>query len=87
MNKESLLESIVKLVKYEHQQGIRELIEREVELYASGIDSRALNFLEDLNFFVRMRGPDFMYSRGIAGSLQVSEDIFELAYAVKQKMP
>jgi len=87
VNQEALLEGIVALVRDEHRQGIRELIGRETERYAEGNASRALHFLEDLNFFVRMRGPDFIYSRGIAGSLRVSEEIFELAYAVKQKMP
>ena len=47
-------------------------------------ETGALRFLQDLDIFVNMRGPEFMYSRGIAETLRVGEDIFELAYVMKQ---
>ncbi|MBF0480717.1 MAG: hypothetical protein HQK81_07565 [Desulfovibrionaceae bacterium] len=87
MDQETALHDIVALVRGEHRQAVRELIEREIARLAAGDGPRALRFLEDLDFFVRMRGPDFIYSRGVAGSLRVSEDVFELAYAVRRKMP
>lgn len=43
-----------------------------------------LRFLQDLDIFLSMAGPAFMYSRGIAETLRVGEEIFELAYAIRQ---
>ncbi|WP_419784885.1 hypothetical protein [Pseudodesulfovibrio sp.] len=48
--------------------------------------STGQRFLQDLDIFMNMRGPDFIYSRGIAESLRVGEDIFELAYVLKRAM-
>jgi len=49
-------------------------------------EARALRFLQDLDIFVSWRGADFMYSRGIAETLRVGEDIWELAYQFKHAM-
>jgi len=49
-------------------------------------EARALRFLKDLDIFVNWRGADFMYSRGIAETLRVGEDIWELAYQFKHAM-
>lgn len=83
MNQETLLDKLAGLVPLEHRAGIRDRIERETRRHAAGDASRARCFLEDLEFMVRMGGPDFMYTRGVAASLHVNEELFELAYAVR----
>ena len=45
-----------------------------------------MRYLKDLDIFVSWRGADFMYSRGIAETLRVGEDIWELAYQFKKAM-
>ena len=86
MSQKTLLENLLGLVPAQRRQEIRTRIEREMARHAAGDDLRALRFLEDLDALARMRGPDFMYARGIAGSLRVNEEIFELAYAVQREM-
>jgi len=49
-------------------------------------EALSLRFLKDLDIFVNWRGADFMYSRGIAETLRVGEDIWELAYQFKKAM-
>jgi hypothetical protein len=49
-------------------------------------DARIMRYLQDLDIFVHVSGPQFMYSRGIAETLRVGEDIFELAYDMKKAM-
>ena len=86
MSHATLLENILELVPAERRQELRTRIEREMARQAVDVPGAA-RFLEDLYALANLRGPDFMYARGIAGSLRVSEEIFELAYALKQEMP
>lgn len=51
---------------------------------AGGDETAALTFLDDLGKLAQWRGAEFMYARGIAESLRVGEEIFELAYAIKR---
>ncbi|MBG0776381.1 MAG: hypothetical protein H0S85_08075 [Desulfovibrionaceae bacterium] len=44
---------------------------------------KALRFLQDLDIYVNMPGPDFIYSLGVSGCLRVGEDIFYLANDLK----
>ena len=62
------------------------LHEEERPVLRKRIEDRSLRYLQDLDIFLHMRGAEFMYSRGIAETLRVGEEIFELAYAMKRAM-
>ena len=93
---EALLTKMVGMLREKDQPALRRRIEDAVAEHARGrmvqagspaeAEAVALRFLQDLDIFVNMRGPDFIYSRGIAESLRVGEDIFELAYVLKHAL-
>lgn len=86
---ETLLTRLVGMLRHEERPALRKRIESAVaeQCGAEGQNGPiALRFLQDLDIFVNMRGPDFMYSRGIAETLRVGEDIFELAYVMKRAL-
>jgi hypothetical protein len=81
-----LLKQLLELLPEKTRPDFQKRIEETLNKQMKGDDQdhdRALRYLKDLDIFVHMRGPDFMYSRGIAETLRVGEDIFELAYAMK----
>jgi hypothetical protein len=82
----TLLDKLVGLLPEAHRAGMRGRILCEMEEQAAGDEARALRFLKDLDIFVHLRGPDFIYARGIAETLRVGEDIFELAYDMKKRL-
>ncbi|NMC49608.1 MAG: hypothetical protein GYA47_09325 [Desulfovibrio sp.] len=86
---EALLTRLVDLLREDERPALRERIETAMAEY-TGKDGEngpeALRFLQDLDIFVNMPGPDFMYSRGIAETLRVGEEIFELAYFMKRAL-
>jgi len=94
MEREALLEKLMDMLREDQRPLLRQKIEDAVaeQLKADGItgetesEARALRFLQDLDIFASWRGADFMYSRGIAETLRVGEDIFELAYIFKRAM-
>lgn len=87
---ETLLTQMVDLAHENARPELRSRIEAALAEqsgeYGTG-GTRAQRFLEDLNIYVHMSGKEFMYTRGIAETLRVGEDIFELAYALKRAMP
>lgn len=86
---EMIVSKLVNQVREDQRTVMRRRIEDAVieQAGAAGPDSPAAHrFLMDLDIFVNMRGPEFIYSRGIAESLRVGEDIFELAYVLKKAM-
>ncbi|EGB13402.1 hypothetical protein DND132_0184 [Pseudodesulfovibrio mercurii] len=86
---EMIVSKLVDQVREDQRPVMRRRIEEAVieQAGAEGPDSpTAHRFLKDLDIFVNMRGPEFIYSRGIAESLRVGEDIFELAYVIKKAM-
>lgn len=78
----TILARLVDLLREEARPALRTRITAALPAQ----DTEALRFLQDLDIFVNMPGPDFIYSRGIAETLRVGEDIFELAYVMKQAM-
>lgn len=86
---EVIMSKVVDMVREDRRPAVRRRIEDALaeQVGVEGPDGpTALRFLKDLDIFVNMRGPDFIYSRGIAESLRVGEDIFELAYVIKHAM-
>jgi hypothetical protein len=86
---EQIVSKLVDRVRTDRQAALRKRIEDAVveQAGAEGPEGpTAHRFLLDLDLFVNMRGPEFIYSRGIAESLRVGEDIFELAYVLKKAM-
>ncbi len=86
---ESLLASMLDLLREEERPALRQRIMKALSEHSQGQDrdeSQALRFLQDLDIFVHWRGADFMYARGIAETLRVGEDMFELAYAMKRAL-
>jgi hypothetical protein len=84
-----IVSRLVDRVRADQQEVLRKRIEEAVveQAGAAGPESPAAHrFLMDLDIFVNMHGPEFIYSRGIAESLRVGEDIFELAYVLKKAM-
>lgn len=89
MENDALLNKLMDLVREDKRTGLRERIANTLNLIrGSGADGehQAARFLQDLDVYVHLSGPQFMYSRGIAETLRVGEDIFELAYAVKKAL-
>jgi len=85
---ETILTKMVDMLREEDRPVLRQRIEAAAaEAGDGGRDvPGALRFLKDLDIYVNMRGADFIYTRGIAESLRVGEDIFELAYAMKHAL-
>lgn len=86
---EALLEKMLNRLHESERPAIRKRIEAAVARHANkdGREhARILRYLEDLDIYLNMRGADFMYTRGIAESLRVGEEIFDLAYAMKRAM-
>lgn len=86
---EALLNGILVRVAEQERDRIRERIDEALAVQARGDGKdpeRFLRYLQDLEILLDMRGPEFIYSRGIAESLRVGEDIFELAYAIHHAM-
>lgn len=87
MEVESLLARMLGLLREEERPALHQRILAAMADHArgqEGDEAQALRFLQDLDILVHWRGADFMYSRGIAETLRVGEDIFELAYAMKR---
>lgn len=78
----ALMERVLAGISGAEREGFR----RRVEAALAEEDSASgeLRYLKDLDIFLSMAGPAFMYSRGIAETLRVGEAIFELAYALRQ---
>jgi hypothetical protein len=87
---ETLLAQLVDMAHEDARPALRRRIEAALGEqrgeYGKG-ETMAQRFLKDLNIYVNMPGKEFMYTRGIAETLRVGEDIFELAYAMKRAMP
>lgn len=89
MDIESLLDRLLTLLREEERPALRQRILTALADHAGGRDgneAEVLRFLQDLDIFVHWRGADFMYARGIAETLRVGEDMFELAYAMKRAL-
>jgi hypothetical protein len=89
MEHETLLTKITDMLREEDRPALRKHIEDILTRNAKGDGkdaARSLRYLQDLDIFLHMRGADFMYARGIAETLRVGEEIFELAYVMKRAM-
>lgn len=82
MERETLLSRIVDSLREDERPALRERI--RAALAEQDNDAGELRFLKDLDIFMSLPGPAFMYSRGIAETLRVGEDIFELAYVLRR---
>lgn len=85
MEREALLNRIVDSLREDARPALRARIEAALAEQDSGAGE--LRFLKDLDIFMSLPGPAFMYSRGIAETLRVGEDIFELAYVLRRARP
>lgn len=83
---EAILERLMNRLHADARPALRPRIEAAMAEHETEDGRDALRFLQDLDIFVNMPGPDFIYSRGIAETLRVGEEIFELAYVMKQAM-
>ena len=89
MEHEALLTKMTNMLREEERPTLRKRIEDTLARNSKGDGrdgARSLRYLQDLDIFLHMRGAEFMYSRGIAETLRVGEEIFELAYAMKRAM-
>lgn len=89
MEHEALLKGILVRVAGKERDRIRKRIDETLAGQARGDGKdpeRFLRYLQDLDILLNMRGPEFIYSRGIAENLRVGEDIFELAYVIHHAM-
>uniref|UniRef100_A0A7C4RUL6 Uncharacterized protein n=1 Tax=Desulfatirhabdium butyrativorans TaxID=340467 RepID=A0A7C4RUL6_9BACT len=89
MEHEALLNDILARVAEKERDRIRKRIDEALARQARGDGKdpeRLLRFVQDLDILLNMRGPEFIYSRGIAESLRVGEDMFELAYVIHHAM-
>ena len=89
MEHEALLTKMTNMLREEERPALRKRIEDTLARNSKGDgkdDARSLSYLQDLDIFLNMRGAEFMYSRGIAETLRVGEEIFELAYTMKRAM-
>ena len=89
MEHEALMAKMMNMLREEARPALRNRIEETLACNSKddGKDeSRSLRYLQDLDIYLHMRGADFMYSRGIAETLRVGEEFFELAYAMKRAM-
>lgn len=88
---ETLLNSLLDKLREDERPAFKRRIEEALAEHTAvqpggGDGADALRFLQDLDIFVNMRGADFIYSRGIAETLRVGEEIFELAYVMKRAL-
>jgi hypothetical protein len=89
MEHEALLTKMTNMLREEERPALRKRIEDTLARNSKGDgkdEARSLRYLQDLDIFLNMRGAEFMYSRGIAETLRVGEEIFELAYTMKRAM-
>jgi hypothetical protein len=92
MERDELLARLIRMLREDKKADLHAKIEAALTEQAAQAattaegEALAMRFLKDLDIFVSWRGADFMYSRGIAETLRVGEDIFELAYQFKQAM-
>jgi len=89
MEHEALLNDILARVAEKERDRLQKRIDEVLAVQARGDGKdpeRFLRYLQDLWILLDMRGPEFIYSRGIAESLRVGEDIFELAYVIHHAM-
>jgi hypothetical protein len=89
MERETLMAKLLDLVREGERSQMRRKIEEalaSLPLQEACQENAQASFLNDLRILSTWRGPDFIYSRGIAETLRVGEDIFELAYAMKRAM-
>ena len=89
MEHEALLTKMTNMLREEERPALRKRIEDTLARNSKNDgkdEARALRYLQDLDIFLHMRGTEFMYSRGIAETLRVGEEIFELAYVMKRAM-
>ncbi|MBI5591504.1 MAG: hypothetical protein HY881_13585 [Deltaproteobacteria bacterium] len=89
MEHEALLTKMMNMLGEEDRSVLQKRIEDTLARHAKGDgrdEARALRYLQDLDIFLHMPGADFMYARGIAETLRVGEEIFELAYVMKRAM-
>ncbi len=89
MEHDALLTKMTNMLRKKERAALRKRIEDTLTRNAKGDgsdDARALRYLQDLDIFLNMRGAEFMYARGIAETLRVGEEIFDLAYAMKRAM-
>ncbi len=89
MEREAMMTKLLELLPEDQRPAMRQKIEDALAALPHGqIDHEATvaSFLNDLGALAQWRGADFIYSRGIAETLRVGEDIFELAYAMKRAM-
>ena len=89
MEHETLLTKMLNMLREEERTALRKRIEDTLvrNTIGDGKDEAcSLRYLQDLDIFLHMRGAEFMYARGIAETLRVGEEIFELAYAMKRAL-
>lgn len=92
MNREELLAKLLSMLQEDKKADLHSKIDAALAEEAAKAatpaegEKRAMRYLKDLDIFVSWRGADFMYSRGIAETLRVGEDIWELAYQFKKAM-
>jgi len=92
MEREELLAKLLNMLREDQKADMHAKIEAALAEEAAKAatpeegETQAMRFLKDLDIFVSWRGPDFIYSRGIAETLRVGEDIWELAYQFKHAM-
>jgi predicted metal-dependent TIM-barrel fold hydrolase len=84
-----VLDNLMGMVREGERDRLRARIEAAVAAQARGEAddaARQLRFVQDLDILVHVHGPQFMYSRGIAETLRVGEDIVELAYDLQKAL-
>ncbi|GAB6124681.1 hypothetical protein [Humidesulfovibrio idahonensis] len=92
MERETLLAKLLDMLREDERPAMETKIAQALAEHTKGAanadeaEALSLRFLKDLDIFVNWRGADFMYSRGIAETLRVGEDIWELAYQFKKAM-
>ncbi|MBZ2173287.1 hypothetical protein K6142_14740 [Cupidesulfovibrio sp. SRB-5] len=86
---ERVLQGLLAMLRDGERDRLRARIEAAVAAEARGEAddaARQLRFVQDLDILVHVHGPQFMYSRGIAETLRVGEDIVELAYDLQKAL-
>jgi hypothetical protein len=84
-----VLQGLLAMLRDGERDRLRARIEAAVAAEARGEAddaARQLRFVQDLDILVHVHGPQFMYSRGIAETLRVGEDIVELAYDLQKAL-
>ena len=84
-----VLDGLLAMLREGERARLRARIEAAVAAEArgdAGDAARQLRYVQDLDILVHVHGPQFMYSRGIAETLRVGEDIVELAYDLQKAL-